>query len=85
MTQAANLQRVTDNIGDIVWRFCHRRWYFGCSFVMADLVAHVTAMMPLIAPDSPSRILRELRKQGRVDYIVVNRAASLYRVVAVRV
>jgi hypothetical protein len=38
-----------------------------------------------VAPDSPSRILRELRKQGRVDYIVVNRAASLYRVVAVRV
>lgn len=85
MSQSANLTRVSANISDIVWRFCLRRWRLHAPFNMTDLVAHVTAMMPFIAPDSPSRILRELRRQGRVDYVVVNRAASLYRVVAVRV
>jgi hypothetical protein len=84
MTQAANLQRVSAKIGDVVWRFCVRRMRHHAPFNMVDLVAHVTAIMPFIAPDSPSRILRELRRQGRVDYVVVNRAASLYRVVAVR-
>lgn len=32
-----------------------------------------------IAPDSPGRILRDLRQKGLIDYEVVNRRASLYR------
>jgi hypothetical protein len=82
MSQAHNLQRVSDNISDVVLRFCKAR--IGRHFHAEALVQHVMAFTPKCAPDSPSRILRELRRQGRVDYVVVNRAASLYRVVAVR-
>jgi hypothetical protein len=32
-----------------------------------------------IAPASPDRILRDLRQKGRVNYVVVSRAKSLYR------
>lgn len=32
-----------------------------------------------VAPASPDRILRDLRQKGRVNYVVVSRAKSLYR------
>lgn len=82
MSQDANLRRVSDNIGDFIWRFCKAR--VGRLFHAADLVAHVIAFLPMTAPDSPSRILRLLRRQQRVDYVVVDRARSLYRVTGVR-
>lgn len=83
MSQSANLQRVTDNIGDIVYEFCRR--HVGWHFYASKLRGFVQMRSPNIAPESPGRILRQLRIAGRVDYIVVSRAASLYRVVAVRV
>ena len=82
MTHAANLQRVKDRIGDVVWRFCKAR--VGRSFHAETLVRHVMAFTPKCAPDSPSRILRDLRKAGAVSYVVVSRAQSLYRVTGVR-
>jgi hypothetical protein len=87
VSQSANLQRVTDNIGDIVLRFCVARLKWNPDFTADELRRYVAGGVrhgTVLAPDSPSRILRELRRQGRVDYVVVNRAASLYRVVAVR-
>jgi ABC-type amino acid transport substrate-binding protein len=85
VSQSANLQRVTDNIAHHVVVFCRRRLRTVRGiFRASDLVAYVQSRSMFIAPDSPSRILRQLRLAGRVDYIVVNRAASLYRVVAVR-
>lgn len=32
-----------------------------------------------VAPDSPGRILRELRLEGRLNYVVINRRDSLYQ------
>jgi hypothetical protein len=32
-----------------------------------------------VAPDSPGRVLRELRLEGRLDYSVLNRRQSLYK------
>lgn len=32
-----------------------------------------------VAPASPDRMLRDLRQKGRVNYVVVSRAKSLYR------
>jgi len=34
---------------------------------------------PGIAPDSPGRILRELRLRGWLNYVVINRRQSLYQ------
>jgi hypothetical protein len=39
---------------------------------------------PTTAPDSPGRILRELRLTGKLNYVVINRRQSLYQFRAVR-
>ena len=36
-----------------------------------------------IAPDSPGRILRQLRQQGQINYKVISRRKSIYQVVPV--
>lgn len=51
-------------------------------FHIEELRRFVRDQVPEIAPDSPGRILRELRLQGRLDYTVVNRRQSLYRFVS---
>lgn len=79
--QQANLTRVYDNIADVIMDFC--RTHVGQTFTSARLRAFVTSRMP-VAPASPDRILRELRKRGEVSYVVVSRAQSLYRVLSVR-
>lgn len=76
--QHAQLRRVMTNIADVVRAFCRSRT--GCTFTAADLVAYVVARMPAVAPDSPGRILRELRRSGDVDVELVDRAGSRYRV-----
>lgn len=84
MTQAANLARVSDNIAHEVLWFCRNRFKgIAKTFHSYELAAHVSSMVQC-SPDSPSRILRALRLAGRVDYVVVDRARSLYRVVGVR-
>lgn len=76
-----NLERVVDNIGIVILRFCAERE--GIEFHAAELREHVVARLPSTAPDSPSRVLREMRLKGLVDYVLVSRAQSLYRIVAV--
>jgi hypothetical protein len=48
-------------------------------FHAEDLRDYVIERVPDIAPDSPGRILRELRLLGRLDYVVINRRQSLYQ------
>jgi hypothetical protein len=36
-----------------------------------------------VAPASPDRVLRQLRKQGVIDYRVVSRSASQYEILGV--
>ena len=48
-------------------------------FHIEDLREYVIEREPGIAPDSPGRILRELRLQGRLNYVVLNRRQSLYQ------
>jgi hypothetical protein len=52
----------------------------GQRFHLTDLSEFVRAKVGECAPDSPARIMRELRKAGRLNYACVNRAASLYEV-----
>lgn len=49
------------------------------NFYISELLTYVRLRMPGIAPDSPSRVLRQLRAAGRVGYYVVRRDLSLYR------
>lgn len=51
-------------------------------FHMTELVARVMAEVPgNVAPDSPSRIMRMMRQDGKINYTLVSRHGSLYEVV----
>lgn len=54
------------------------------SFRMRDLEADVRQRAPEAAPDSPSRLLRMLKKQGALDYQLESRGRSQYRLLWVR-
>jgi hypothetical protein len=45
----------------------------------ADELRQYVAQRLTVAPGSPDRIMRELRRTGEVSYEVVNRSKSLYR------
>lgn len=83
---ADNLDRVSDRIAGLVYKFCRSRFAAPRvelrQFHMEDLTTYVSADVQ-VAPDSPGRILRMLRKTGRVGYRVVNRRESLYELTAV--
>lgn len=82
-TQREQLERVGERIAEYVYDYCASRLPDSPTFYMSDLAAYVGGFVT-VAPDSPGRLLRALRRAGRVDYRVVNRAQSLYRVMAVR-
>ena len=80
-TQAAHLRRVNARIGATIRRFWSERLDSGeVDFHMEGLVAYVRRDVPSVAPDSASRILRDLRRpRGEVNYVVVSRHNSHYR------
>lgn len=49
------------------------------NFYISELLTYVRLVLPGTAPDSPSRVLRQLRAKGRIFYHVVRRDLSLYR------
>ena len=67
---AANRDRVASRIGAAIVAFLAER----TEFRGEDLLAHVEREVGKVAPGSPDRILRLLRKQGRVNYRVVDGA-----------
>jgi hypothetical protein len=77
--QAENLQRVKNRIGPAVELFWRRHAANEETFHAADLLAYVNGLIPGVAPDSPLRVLRSYRLEGRVNFCVVDRAQSLYR------
>jgi hypothetical protein len=78
--QQENLERVTSRLGLSILAFCRQRR----EFHMEDLRDHLREQDLSFAPDSPSRILRELRLRGEVNYVITNRRQSAYRVMSVR-
>jgi hypothetical protein len=78
--QSLNLARVKSRIAPIITSFCRSR--VGERFYMRELVEYVAGVIG-VAPDSPSRILRDLRAARVVEYTVLSRAKSLYFVAAV--
>ncbi len=81
--QLENLERVSTRLAAHILQFCRERFAAAPTFHMAELTSKITAHQ-IVAPDSPGRILRNLRSRGLVSYVVVNRARSLYRLTAVK-
>lgn len=80
--QPANLSRVRDRLSAHVKAFCEEIGQGG-RFYAEDLRKSVLAKFK-VAPDSPGRILRDLRQSGELDYCIVNRRQSLYELTEIR-
>lgn len=77
---SAHLARVHEQIAALILdflRMVQRRAV--PEFHMAELTEYVARYVQT-APDSPGRVLRDLRARGLVAYVVVDRGASRYRV-----
>jgi len=77
--QDAQLQRVSSGIASHVLDFFKSRGV-GSEFHASDLAAFVEERVGYVSPGSPDRILRDLRKRRLLNYTVVSRSKSLYRV-----
>ena len=75
--QKENLTRVSRKIAGVITAFYDIDR--SRQFHMQDLQQYVKMKIPDTSPDSPSRILRDLRKKGVLDYKVIKRKDSLYQ------
>jgi DNA-binding PadR family transcriptional regulator len=76
MSNAEHLERVCSTIQPLILEFCAGRR----EFHMTELADFVQRRAVFVAPDSASRILRKLRHEGLIQYTVVDRRASRYRI-----
>jgi len=79
MTQTAELEHVKTSIRTLVEDFVKERYASGnVQFYMRELHNYIFDRAH-IAPASPDRILRQLRREGKFDYTVIDRRASKYQ------
>lgn len=76
-----DLERVRGSIADVILKF-FRLQRVGGRFFAADLHKFVVDRAT-IAPASADRVMRDLRRGGQVNYSVVSRQRSEYRVESV--
>lgn len=86
--QAPQIARVQSAIGGAVLAFCRHVMSHALngdtSFRGDELRVWINKQGIDCAPASPDRILRALRRAGQLDYTIINRRQSLYRVTRVR-
>jgi hypothetical protein len=81
--QKREIKRTQSRIAHTIMDFCEHRLkkHLG-NFRMVDLETYVRSRVDC-APDSPSRILRQLNRSGALSYYCSNRAMSTYNVYAI--
>ena len=75
--QQDNIERVGKRIGAAILQFCDGREKFHAE----DMREYVRKAVGMVAPGSPDRILRDLRKKGLLDYKVLSRKNSHYQII----
>ena len=75
--QTQNLKRVRQAIAKYVTDFIDE--HEGRTFSNSDLYKFVSDRVD-VAPDSPARVLRDLKASGAVCYELISRSRSMYRV-----
>ena len=70
-------RRVYGKIAPLILTYASN--HTGKAFHAEDLRQYVMMFASDVAPDSPGRILRELRLEGKLDYVVIDRRDSLYQ------
>lgn len=84
-TQEKEIERVSSRIAESILSFARARLQMKRpEFFAEELRTWIRQSVGEVAPDSPGRILRQLRQQKRLAYEVVNRAESKYRLSEVR-
>lgn len=81
--QEAHLQRVTGALASAILRFCRARLATGRSEFYANELREYVQGSQDSAPASADRVLRALRRDGILDYVVVSRKDSLYKLLRV--
>ena len=80
--QAVELARVKLNIAPLLLKWFEGKKP-GDEFFISEPTQYVWRTAPQVAPDSPRRVLSELKDDGKVNYKLVKRSESRYRVLAV--
>jgi hypothetical protein len=77
-----HLQHNEATAGDAVLAFCkqHLNNTFTADELRLYVAEHITGT---VSPSTADRVLRNLRIKGQVEYVVLNRGKSLYKVTAV--
>ncbi len=84
--QDKQLQRVVPKLQDVIIQFLKRKLKtIKQEFHAGELCIYCLNKVNDIAPDSVSRVMRELRKRGIIDYEVIDRKNSLYLIIGVNV
>jgi len=84
MGQEEEMERVSAKIARTILQFANSRLDAGSTtFHMDHLVAYVKMRVTGVAPDSASRILRDLRQKKRLDYKILSRRNSHYQLKSV--
>lgn len=80
-----NLKTVAHRIGDAVTAFWATKVASeDPTFTANQLRFYVMNLIGNISPGSADRVLRQLRFDMKVDYIVLNRGRSIYQAIPVR-
>jgi len=79
--QTEHIERVSSRIGRAILDFCEHQPEFRAE----ELRRYVVNKCGYSSPGSSDRILRDLRRRKLLNYEVVDRRASLYRVLPVEV
>lgn len=81
-THSENLRRLMPKVGTLVKDFLNGRLLTNPVFHADDLRNYVERCIHA-SPGSPDRILRQLRLEKKIDYVLVSRRKSTYRVISV--
>lgn len=77
------MESVTKRIGQIVQAFVEAKLinWGNPEFTAQELRSAVLNIIPAIAPGSPDRILRALRQQKKINYVLISRVRSRYKAI----
>lgn len=74
---------MTARIGAVIVEFFNYRLGTVREFHAQDLRYFVIVRVPMCAPSSPTRIMQDMRLNGLINYQLLSRSKSYYRVLSV--
>jgi len=72
------------NTSEIVLNFAKIKIANKTPYFFSEELFRFVSAIKAVAPGTPDRILRQLKKDNMIDYTVVNRPVSFYRIDRVR-